>query len=70
MLDYDTEYWNEDGSDILNYPLPKGQVLVLLFVDDCNKVFTTIRRYTPEKEIYYKSKIGEDFKIKIEEESK
>ena len=68
MLAYDTEYWNDDDSDILRYPLPKGKVLVLFFQGEPNVVFTTIRRLTPEKEKYYKSKVGEKYRITITKE--
>ena len=62
FIAYDTD----DGK----YKLPKvGAYLMLIFlkphedyVTDLN-LFTTLRRYTPEKIHYYKSRIGEEFKV-------
>lgn len=48
------------------YPLPNGKLIVLLF-GGSETVFTTIRRWTPEKEKYYKSSMGELFEIIIEQ---
>lgn len=53
------------------YQLPKGKVLVLLFMTGSEpRLWTTIRRWTPEKEKYYRSKIGQDFEIEIVESEK
>ena len=63
FLDYDTIYF-EDGKQ-LKYPLQEGmEVLVLLFAQG-NKLFTTIRRFTENKFIYYETAIGEDFELVI-----
>jgi len=53
---YDTT--TTDGS---RYSLPKsGDVLVLLLYQECNNhLWTTVRRQTPEKERYYRSLIGQ-----------
>jgi hypothetical protein len=64
---YDTQYFNED--DEFHYELPvTGKCLVLLFlgndgVSADGKLFTTIRRWTPEKERYYKSSVNETFEV-------
>ena len=56
---YDTMY---QGGE---YPLPKTDLLVLLFCNGKNDLFTTIRRWTPKKEDYYRSKMGEEFEVVI-----
>ncbi len=66
MRNYDTCYSEND--DIKYYPLPKkGQYLLLIFIMHDTSfsmgVFTTIRRSTPQKREYYKSIIGEPFKV-------
>jgi hypothetical protein len=47
------------------YPLSNGKLLVLFFGGSEN-VFTTVRRWTIEKEKYYKQSMGESFEIIIE----
>ena len=70
FVKYDTIYWDK-GSEYHNpyyFKLPKTKLLILLFKDIMEDIlFTTIRRYTPEKHKYYKSKMGEIFEIVIEE---
>ncbi len=46
------------------YPLPKGKVIVLLLYSD-SQLWTTIRRWTLEKEKYYRRLRGEQVKIEI-----
>ncbi len=62
FLEYDTEY--AEGY----YPLPKkGKYMVLtLFTNGI--LWTTIRRWTPQKESYYRGFIGHDVDIVIKEE--
>ena len=60
LVEYDTK--KSDGS---YYPLPKGNVIQLLFLGDKNIPFCTIRRWTPQKFDYYVSLIGETLKIEI-----
>jgi len=62
------EYDTDDGK----YPLPKkGKYLMLLFEKPKEDyvigrhLFTTLRRYTPEKLKYYKFCIGQEFSITI-----
>lgn len=69
---YDTLYFKKSFSRMENgvgyYSLPKGKVLVLLFMTGYpGKVWTTIRRWTPAKEKYYRGIVGQDVKILIEE---
>ena len=41
-----------------NYPLPKGKVLLLLLITMKGELWTTIRRYTEQKEKYYRGLRG------------
>lgn len=51
------------------YELPKkGKYIMLIFAKGNNDIFTTIRRFTPQKFEDYKAKRGEVFQIIIEEE--
>lgn len=63
---YDTEY--ADGF----YKLPKGSVLVLLLLTDygqtTERMWTTVRRWTPDKETYYRGLRGQQVEIEINEE--
>lgn len=68
FIDYDT-FWCE-GTEYGFYELPKTDLLILFFKEPLTyRLFTTIRRWTPEKEKYYKSKIGKSFKIEFTEEN-
>jgi hypothetical protein len=42
-------------------------VIVLFLIADDRRTWTTIRRWTPQKEKYYRSIIGEEVKIEIAE---
>jgi hypothetical protein len=72
LADLSVDFINYD-TDNGKYKLPeKGSYLMLIFlkphedyITDLN-LFTTLRRQTPEKEKYYLSKIGQQFKIIIE----
>ena len=56
---YDTLYY----PDMLRYELPKGKVIILLFLGVEKTLFTTIRRYTDEKYRYYASSINKLFEV-------
>lgn len=60
FLDYDTAI---DGGGY--YKLPrKGRYLMLIFARPDNVgLFTTLRRWTPEKERYYREMTGQRFKV-------
>jgi outer membrane lipoprotein-sorting protein len=75
FVEYDTSYFDEKEKTTAYYKLPKGEVLVLLLKSynengDKEELWTTIRRYTPQKYEYYKKARGEDFKIEITKELK
>ena len=63
FVNFDTLYWDGTGSGM--YKLPKGKVLVLLLKSNCDFVWTTIRRWTPQKETYYRSIVGQQVEIVI-----
>ena len=57
MLRYDATISDSDEM----YPVPKCELILLIFQSSKNMIFTTIRRYTPEKFRYYKDAEGEIF---------
>ena len=62
---YDTNYDNG------RYPLPTGDCLFLLLLSQLPtgpQLWTTIRRWTRNKEKYYRSLQGQEFRIEIAEE--
>jgi len=74
FIQYDTEYIDKNGN-LKQYPLPNGDVLVLLFyvvlLDNRDMMFTTIRSaWRESKREYYRSKRGEVFDVVIEEKEK
>lgn len=65
LIEDDTSYF--DQGKMGNYPLPKTDLILLIFRGYNGKMFTTIRRYTPQKWEYYKNSEGEDFKVIVGE---
>jgi len=63
FIEYDTLI-DEPNMKMAYYELPKGKLMVLLFCSG-NRLWTTIRRWTPQKEKYYQSLIGQEFEIVI-----
>lgn len=63
FVNYDTAY--SEGS----YELPKGKLIVLVLQSFNGRFFgdlwTTIRRFIPYKEKYYRSLLGQEVKIEI-----
>lgn len=60
FLKYDTAF--EENGTRSYYPLPKkGDFMILLLQagEGHGRLWTTIRRQTPQKEAYYRSNIGE-----------
>lgn len=69
FVEYDTSYFNQKENNWNYYKLPKGEVLVLLLKSefgDSVDLWTTIRRFTPQKYKYYKEARGEVFNIEIQ----
>ena len=62
LLDYDTI--TETGERYV-FPFKNSMVLILTFSGDHFIPFTTIRRSTAQKIMYYKGQIGQIFDIKI-----
>lgn len=60
LIEYDTK--NSKGE---YYKLPKGRLIQLTFMGNESIPFCTIRRYTPEKLLYYLDLINTTFKIEI-----
>ena len=64
FIEYDTVYF--ENGEKKNYHLQVPMIcMVLFFVDSSGKLFTTIRRTTPNKEAYYNTSIGSDFELVI-----
>lgn len=63
FLEYDT-----DGGMYSRLP-KQGDFLLLIFSKGSKRenLFTTLRRSTPEKRIYYRNQIGKEFDVVIEE---
>ena len=67
FIEYDTRYIDENEDDHQFYKLPKTDLLVLLFFDHFYYTcLTTIRRWTFEKQQYYRSMQGKEFEVVIE----
>lgn len=65
FLSYDTLH--DEG----NYPLKAGQYLMLIFQSAADNIFTTLRpAWPPQKEQYYRERIGKFFNIEVEGESR
>jgi hypothetical protein len=61
FLDYDTRILGSNE----HYPLPvKGKYILLLFDYD-GTVFTTLRRHTEEKFLYYSGLVGQDLQVEV-----
>jgi hypothetical protein len=62
FIRYDTAYETDHGTEY--YQLPDGKLMVLFLL--CEKqLFTTIRRWDWEKEIFYRNLIGKAVGIEI-----
>lgn len=70
FVEYDTSFFERDYSTSKtfmkknNYPLPNGKLIILLLQSYNSSglhIWTTVRRWTAEKEQYYRSKRGERF---------
>lgn len=67
FLRYDTQYIKEDGNIGFYGDLPSGKVLLIFLHNSYSGLFTTIRRWTQDKENYYKDLIGQEIEIQITE---
>ena len=69
FIEYDTVFIQEEGTFPGNrtghYELPSGRLLVLVFLGNNLFPFTTVRRWTKEKERYYRNLVGTVMGIKI-----
>lgn len=64
FVKYDTKYY--ENGEAKYYDLPKGKVIVLLLLDEDNFIFfTSIRRWTPEREKDYRECIGKMMGIEV-----
>lgn len=61
LIEYDTTFY--EGTEKKHYPLESGVYLLLVFLGNKNIPFTTIRRWTPEKNRFYCEQIHKDFLI-------
>lgn len=71
FINYDTKYIEPEGcfpAVEKYYELPTGKLLVLVFIGDKLIPFTTVRRWIPKKEEYYRNAIGQTFQIQFIEE--
>lgn len=57
-----------DNSHVRFYSLPSGKKIVLLLKTRKDVLWTTLRKYTPEKDKYYQSKIGQWFYCDVVQE--
>lgn len=71
FIDYDTTYKDEKTGELEQYELPDHELIILVFrhVQFVNIIWTTIRRYTPQKYKYYRDRRQHRFEIILEEES-
>lgn len=76
LKEYDTKFYHDQFYDHHGnlrdwkesyYELPNTKLLQLIFIGDKDIPFCTLRRWTPNKEKYYQSKVGEEFKINMGE---
>jgi len=68
--EYDVSYEKPNG-DCGEYELPESKVIVILLETyvrgEGNFAWTTIRRWTPQKEKYYQSIVGQEVQIVLNE---
>lgn len=56
FVKYDTEYI--EAGERSFYPLPDGDLILIIAIDESRKAFTTVRSYDAEKFDYYKGLEG------------
>lgn len=68
FVEYDTIYFDKEINNWCNYKLPKGEVIILFLKSEygnSSDLWTTIRRFTPQKYEYYRKLRGEEVEIEI-----
>ena len=77
FLKYDMAYWDEKNQKTEYYRLDfKKAIVIVLFSTykysnyTDKKLWTTIRKWTPEKEKYYKELIGKEVMIRVGENAR
>ena len=69
FINWDTAYWGSESRIVEHYSLDFKDAIILLFNDENGKVWTTIRRWTPRKEEYYRNARGEEFEVIVDGKS-
>jgi hypothetical protein len=77
FIDYDTSYLVDGSNKLAKYELPGGELIILFLIphyeipgfeiEHLDKLWTTIRRYTPQKFKYYTDSIGKVFNVVIDD---
>jgi len=68
LYDYDTTYAT-GFNEVAKYPLPAGRLILLMLKSKAGLLWTTIRRWTPEKEQYYRRLVGQVVECEVTEDS-
>jgi len=65
---YDTSFRDGIGKEGM-YPLPRGKLILIILVANEGKgwLWTTIRRWTPEKDRYYRGLVGHVVECEVTE---
>jgi hypothetical protein len=67
FIEYDTSYEDKEGN-LKHFPLKEGKALLLIFyVEEYEHLFTTLRRDSKENRVKYMGRVGEEFKVAINE---
>ncbi len=67
FIEYDTMWLDEELNEN-HYELPKSELLILIFMTSKCELFTTIRRFIPQKFAYYKSLENHELELVITSE--
>ena len=60
LIEYDTRTTTGE-----HYALPKGMLLQLVFLGNKGIPFCTLRRWTPDKEVYYRECVDKQFEVVV-----
>lgn len=58
FYDYDTTY-PTGFNEVARYPLASGKLIIIMLKSQTGLLWTTIRRWTSEKEQYYRRLVGQ-----------